>query len=254
MAARRWYTYDSRERYLETGGINEAWWVKHRSLGRENSEESPYLLANEWICSSIGRFLRLPIPPFALMRRGGKGMFLSGRYGAVDSTPDDVKPDICFRAMPKLCTGILLFDILIANPDRHSGNLKVDDPLNPKEVEVFDHDRALFGSSPGRGIERFGRLLDRLGTSGGSVTGQNDNCLLGVASTSRHFHEWLQRIESIPDWFICETCEETRSIPTTAEELEVVTSFLKERKRKLPDIIRNNKDKFPNIKEWELTL
>src|SRR5262245_20505558 len=51
--ARRWYTYETRDSYLSEG-VNDAWWVHHTSVGRETSVDSPYLIANEWVCANIG--------------------------------------------------------------------------------------------------------------------------------------------------------------------------------------------------------
>jgi len=252
MASRRWYTYDSRDSARGTEGINEGWWVEHRSYGRENSDESPYLLSNEWICSNIGRLLGLPIPPFALMRRHGKGMFVSWMYGSGSVTPDDVLPDVCFQQMPEVCTGILLFDVFVANPDRHRGNLKVDDPHRPTRVEVIDHDRSMFGSSPGQGAARLERLWDRLGTSGGSQTAETENCLMEVASSSDYFETWLQKIMTIPDWFLDDVCEEAMGIPATRDEVDVAKAFLKDRKRRLRELLKGHKNQFPGIRQWRL--
>lgn len=40
-------------------GYAQAW---HRG----KSERSPYAVPNEYICGELGRFLRLPVPPFAI--------------------------------------------------------------------------------------------------------------------------------------------------------------------------------------------
>jgi hypothetical protein len=125
IMARKWYDYHSRERYIGEG-INEKWWVRHRSVGKENSDDvSPYLLANEWICGCLAQALRLPVPPFALMRLtpGLKGMFVSYKFGSRIVKPKDIRPSICFEKQARLCTGILLFDILVANSDRWESNL-----------------------------------------------------------------------------------------------------------------------------------
>ncbi len=255
MAARRWYDFESREPYLSEG-INDAWWVKHLSLGKENSNDSPYLLANEWICGNIGQFLRLPIPPFGLVRPGPsrKGMFVSWKYGSRSTLPDDAKPDKCFENDPETCTGILLFDVLVANSDRHDSNLKVDDPNNPQEIYVFDHDHALFGAIGEDGISRLNSLEKRVAVSGGSVTGENRHCLIDVVTTSEHFGMWVDRIYSIPENFIRLVCNEAVGLPITKQEAEVACHFLRERKEHLADIILENKDEFSSIRDWGLPL
>ena len=161
-----WFTYQRQE--VVSGpqtGLNQAYWLYHRSLGR-GKKRNPYLLANEWICSNIGWYLRLPIPPFALMRKSenSERFFASLDYGKKTQASDMIPSRVAAR-LPKLAAGVVLFDILIANPDRHEGNLKVNDRHNPTAIEVFDHDVALFGDKRGKGTARLQKVSDRLGYS-----------------------------------------------------------------------------------------
>ena len=55
------------------------------------------------------------------------------------------------QRLPDVCTGIVLFDVLIANCDRHDDNLVVDNDIAPREIYVYDHDIALFGYWAGGG-------------------------------------------------------------------------------------------------------
>lgn len=176
MGRRVWYPYESREPY-ESEGVNEAWLVHHISVGKECSDESPYLIPNEWIAGNLAQSLRLPIPPFALTRNdpSHRGMFASLRSGAKqfhkqtrESTPKDMLPGPCVQNDPALCAGILHFDIYVANGDRNRSNLKVNDPLNPTEFNIFDHERALFFIEPKQGADRLNKMLSSLGVSRGS--------------------------------------------------------------------------------------
>lgn len=252
---RKWFPFAARESH-PSEGVNDAWWLTHKSLGRENSDVSPYLIPNEWICANIGMFLRLPIPPFALMREGPghKGMFASLKFGAGDVPPNDADPSICVTKMPDLCSGVLLFDILIANADRHRGNIKVDDPLNPKELDVFDHDRALFGVEPNQGSQRLDRLTDRLGVSAGTQTGETRHCFLDELRTNKYFHKWLQRIATLPDWFLDDICRDIVGLGATREEADSALMFLKHRKRQLARIVQRHREKFTSITPWGLLL
>ena len=121
----------------------------------------------------------MPIPPFALLRKGGeKGLFASLNFGN-ESVPDDADPHECVKADLELCTGVLLFDSLIANSDRHVGNIKVDRPTRPSEMFIFDHDHALFGVMPGGDeLKRLVKLKDRLAITGQQPTGGNTHCFL----------------------------------------------------------------------------
>ena len=113
------------------GGVNDSWIVTSDFIGKTNTDNSPYLIANEFIAASLAQYLRLPVPPFGLMKepgrhKGHKMMFASLRFTRTDAMPDDFEPDICCLKLPFLCTGILLFDALIANADRHRGNIQCD--------------------------------------------------------------------------------------------------------------------------------
>jgi hypothetical protein len=191
-SGRKWWTYVTRQRYGRSA-TNDAWELTHRSIAKQNSPESPYLIANEWIASQIACFLRLPVPPAALTRvgTGRKGLFASLAFGGPDSEPDDVDPVACVRDLPNLCAGILFFDVLIANADRHIGNIRVDFPQAPRQIAIIDHDRALFGCWENEGAKRLSELRDRLGITGGSVTGQNRHCFLDLIKTDVHFPEWI---------------------------------------------------------------
>ncbi len=248
--ARRWFDYDKRES-ARSEGVNDAWWVKHQSLGRENSDVSPYLIANEWICGNIANILHLPIPPFALMRSGptAKGMFVSWKYGSRRITPDDAIPERCYANMPALVAGIVLFDVLVANSDRHKGNLKVDNPYDPKQVDVFDHDRALFGAQAHTGKQRLTDLLDRLGVTGSSVSAGNRHCFIDLLDSTEHFRDWTDRISQIPDRFIQEICLEARDLPINQDEAETAAAFLRHRKRELAAILLDHKQEFRGIPE-----
>jgi hypothetical protein len=251
-----WYPYISRAAF-DTNGINDAFVVTHESIAKECTDQSPYLIPNEWIAGSIASFLRLPVPPFAMIRREThKGMFASLRFGRRASAPKDMNPGPCVRNHPRLCTGILLFDILIANGDRHRTNLIVDNKHDPKEIIIIDSERSLFGAgldSDKLGIARLRRRWDNLGVSDGTGTGDSRNCFLGVLNTVEFFEEWIQKIGMIPDWFFQDICDEV-SEWINAEEKEVLLSFLKDRRIKLRDIISKNKQAFTAIKEWGLFL
>lgn len=126
-------------------GRNPSFDVTTVSVARGNTEGSPMLVANEWICSKLAQHLLLPVPPFAIMRKqagGTRRYFASLRFGGGEETPNDVNLDLLAKHLPYQSTGIVLFDILIANDDRHRGNIKVDRPDSPRQVVIYDHDRA----------------------------------------------------------------------------------------------------------------
>lgn len=252
-SGRKWWSYLTKSRYPRAA-TNDAWLLTHRSIAKQASDDSFYLLANEWISSQIATFLRLPVPPAALARGGvgHKGMFASLEFTGSDSEPDDVEPEACIRNHSNTCVGILLFDVVIANCDRHAGNIRVDVPSDPRQIAIIDHDRALFGTWETEGISRLTKLRDRLALSGGSVTGQNRHCFLDFFASWEHFEEWYSRIESIPDWFVQDVCNESLGLPLSRAEADAAADFLVYRKKNIRKLVWENRHEFRGIDQQEL--
>lgn len=246
-----WFNFQTRERVpASDAGLNPAWWLQHRSLARSN-RRNQYLLANEWIASNLAWFLRLPVPPFALMRASNTGerFFASLDYGGKDTVPEDFLAEPFARHMPRDATGVVLFDILIANSDRHAGNLAVDSPTLPTQFELIDHDYSLFGHRANDGQRRLSSLI---GTNQLALGGTNE--IVRVLATSEYFEEWIQRIESIPDQFIDSICHEALELGISNGESDAATTYLKDRKRRLREVIAANRTQFRAIQHWSLFL
>lgn len=251
----KWFTYLRREKVQpKDAGVNEAYWLFHRSYARGakfGKGGNPFLLANEWICSNLAWHLRLPIPPFALMRKGtSPRYFASLDFGGKETEAPDMRPERVAKSLPREATGLVLFDVLIANPDRHKENVKVDNPDLPTRLEVHDHDRALLGWSPkNHGIERLKHVSDRLGFCKG--LSESNFHPIGVAlKTSEYFGEWGARISVIPDSFIEEICHETRELQMSLELVETTANFLRHRKLRVCDLVGQHRDFFKSIKTW----
>lgn len=248
-----WFPYVSRRRFASEG-VNDAWTVKTKAIGKDNSN-NPYLIPNEWIAATVGRFLHLPVPPCALMRKHDRRtvMFASISFEG-DTAPADVDPGVLWQHEPLLCTGILVLDILVANCDRHARNIKVDNPGKPKRIHVFDHDRALFYVHPQEGAKRLAELNGRLGVTGGSVSGDNRHCLIDHIDTVEHFPHWLERVESMPRAFIHDACQQVHGLGATKREIHKVIDFLDNRRKNIAKLILNHKNQFPAITDWQLFL
>ena len=249
-----WFPYRSRTRYTASSGINESWIVRCEAIGKTN-EDHTYLMANEWIAANLAHFLRLPVPPFSLLRKRSRSTAMFASYSFEgDTTPSDVRPEECFREFPDLCTGILVFDVFIANCDRHCGNVKVDRPGHPRRIYIIDHDHALFYVLPGEGVERLRSLDGRLGITGGSVTGQNRHIFLDVIDTTEHLGKWIDRVGDIRKWFIEDVCEAIVGIGVRRREINEVKRFLIERTQSIGSLISQHRTEFPRISDWPLIL
>jgi len=250
------YPYKSRRRFETTGrsgGINvdQTWTVKTQAIGKSQWAESPYLLANEWICANIAQFLRLPVPPFAIVQKKNRrtAMFTSYSYDG-DIKPDDVIPQKLYDNFPAACAGIVVFDMLVANCDRGKQNLQVDVPANPHAFYLIDHERALFYIYAKEGIKRLESRDDRLGVTDGDSSRNEWHCLVELIDDAQLFIPWLDKVHDMPAWFIDDICDEVGDIALTRPECEAVKSFLKERRHKLDHLITTHKTRFPLINNW----
>jgi hypothetical protein len=250
-----WIPYVSRRKFDNSEGVNESHTIKTRAIGKGNQGNFSYLIANEWISASIANFLGLPVPPFGLMRLNDPrtAMFASVSFETRIPT-EHSEPTILWKKHPELCTGILAFDILVGNCDRHTGNIKVNSKANPTRVHLFDHDRTLFYVYPGKGIKRLHDLADRIGVSEGSVSHGNRHCLIDVINSADHFRFWLDRIDAMPRTFTETICWKVWGTGTTKAEIEAVVNFLDDRRRRLDELIFTHKAEFTGIKTWPLVL
>lgn len=254
---REFFPYKSRISY-RSGGVNQdhTWLVKCEAIGKARNEDSHYLMANEWIAGNIAQFLRLPIPPFNFLSKRSvnkTAMFCSYNF-AGDSKPSDVDPQVLYSKYPDKCVGIVLFDILVLNCDRHGGNLKVDKPEDPKRFYIFDHERALFYIQKKRGTERLESRKNRLGISDGNASSDTWHCLIEFIDSPGLIGEWCGKIRQIPDWFIDDICKDVQGLGILKAETEAVSKFLKDRRDALGELILDNRDRFPLVSNWPLFL
>lgn len=217
----------------------------------KDNRAGPYCIANEYIASRIGAFLGLPVPPCAVLTDGAapnKPWFGSLDFNLDAHTLPPVDPAACVRDMPEEAAGLLMFDVLIANSDRHAGNFEVD----PPRMSIFDHSHSLFGTVAGQGETRLTAMTERLAITGGPHTGGNRHCLLDLLDTGDHFGKWVARIEAIPDFFIDDTVREVRDAGITAAEEAAATTFLRVRRSTIWDVVKANTHEFKAVMAWPL--
>lgn len=249
--------YVTRTRFTNTEGVNESWRFKlEHGIGKDNTTY-PYVIVNEWISANIAHFLQLPIAPFGLFKRTDRRTLMFGSVSFEgDVRPRNAKPSVLWRhgngMYRDVCTGVVVLDILIANSDRHKGNIKVDNPDSPSVLYIFDHDRTLLHVNKGDGLNRLKSLNGRLGISAGAVSGGNRHCLIDEMDTSQYFPGWLDRVYDLPRTLIDNVCRRCEGMGASKSELAGIAQFLEERKRQLPSILAEHRSEFPNIHDWPL--
>jgi hypothetical protein len=239
-------------------GVTGAFHVQLQGVAKINGSGAPYCLANEVVCAELGRVLGLPVPPCTLIdlpakpptRPVAQKAFASLDFNLEGVQLPPVDPAACVRLLPDLCVGVVLFDVLILNTDRHRGNLSLNTTGHTR-LTVFDHSHALLGNTAGGGVRRLAEAADRLVVDG-VLFGGNPQCLLVALSDDRHFDRWLSRIEAIPEFVIDDLAGVAKELGCSDDEGDSLAKFLKARKSNIRKIIRNNQTAFRGIAQWSL--
>jgi hypothetical protein len=241
-------------------GVAGSRYVYLSAVAKENSAAAaPYCIPNELICGELGRFLRLPVPPVGIVSQASRGpLFASLDFSLAGNSLPPVNVVNCVQILPSLSAGLLLFDIWVANCDRHAENFSVDFLSTPPQMNIFDHSHALFGYAAGQGEARLATLRDRLGiswtTNNPVDSGQHRHCLLDAVNVDNHFTFWLDRIRATPDFYIEEVCQDAAPYGLTAQEVAAVIAFLKVRRDTLRGIVNNHRPEFSAIQAWSLPI
>lgn len=220
-------------------GIGGAVRMPMYSVVKKCTTDVPYCVANEWICGELGRFLRLPIPPFCIIECGKPVEFWFASLDA--STSGETLPPAdfgrCASKLPSFATGMMLFDIFIMNPDRHQQNFSVDYKAIPAPKPLlFDHGHALFGHVAGEGVKRLRTQQDTLGLDG------SPHGIMPVLTTDNFMGAWMKKITAIPNFFIQGVCNEAQKMGISKNEASVAASTLLFRRDNLLTILRQHKN------------
>jgi hypothetical protein len=232
-----------------SSGVSGTYTIEVNAYGK-TSLTNPLVVVNEYICAHLGTSIGLPIPPCALLQPKGtvpSVWFGSMSYSLSGHTLPPIDPDECVKTFENLSVAVVLFDIWIANSDRHIGNLSVDKAMSKHRLNVFDHSHALFSSE---GMPRLTRLMGKFGIDQMAETGANRHCLLDFLKSDTDFEEWVRRIENTPTWLIEKLCWDTVGIGLLSEqEANRAWMFLRQRSSELRRIIEENKHEF-NSMSW----
>lgn len=237
-------------------GVTKSHYVNVSTVAKQNGGDAPYCMPNELICAEIGQFLRLPIPPFAIVSESdpkAEPWFASLDFNLGGGTLPPIDPEQCMEMLPELSTGVLLFDILITNSDRHRGNLSMDTNATPAQMTVYDHSHAFLGREAGQAVSRLSHMQQRLGVTGPpGTTGGNRHCFLDLVTSTKYFDKWIDRIAKIPHFLIEEVCQEASNLGISTQEAEQAEQSLKYRRDNFIQIVSDHKADFSGMTQWGL--
>lgn len=225
-------------------GATGAQYVNVSAVGKANSANAPYVVANELVCSQLGHLLKLPVPPgFVILNENAQPHFACLDFSLTGDALPPIIPDRFAAAFREQIGSILAFDIFIANDDRHARNLAADYSSGPPRYTLFDHSHALLGGGP-NWQRKLDVALDTLAIG--------NHILAGYIDDDQHFDPMLARIEGIPDYYIEETVAGAQEYGLDDATVERLHNFLGDRRQRVRQLIIENRGAFPRIAQWRL--
>jgi hypothetical protein len=235
------------------GGINQAIDADIRGVAKTN-DHSPYTIANEVIAARLGQCLGLPVPAGVVAEHSGRLFYLSldvSKEG--QALPPIVATDFV-AAEPWLAAGAVIFDIWIANSDRHTRNISHDPAFSPSRPAFFDHGHALLGAGDPIGLDRLRAAEGELGCAGRPPLMGNRHALLDLVSSAAALLGWVSRVGELPDFVIVDACANARDLGLLPDDRtrDSLRDWLQQRKTALGQLLSDHKDEFSAITQWDL--
>jgi hypothetical protein len=147
-----------------------------------------------------------------------------------------VDPSALIGADPVLAWGIILFDILVMNGDRHPSNIAFD--TQTKEVTIFDHSHAFM--TPACDV-------DATLANNRKQLAIGAHCLACEMNSWDGFMPWVAKIKSLPDFFVEGVIEEACKLGIPPSKQGAICDFMKLRRDGIDAIVTNTPASFPKL-------
>ena len=208
-------------------------------VAKKSTPATPYIVGNELVCNGIARALLLPCPPGALMDLNAEPYFFSLDFNLAGQALPPANVQAVVNEQPRLCWGIIAFDVLVLNNDRHNGNFSYD--TQTKALQIFDHSHALLAPNGDNGnvSQRLAGNANGLGIGGHSLAPEID--------TFDGMKSWTARIAGLPNYLIEGLVEEACTVGFPAANRQEITDFLKSRRDNIEGLITANTASFPKL-------
>jgi hypothetical protein len=206
------------------------------AVAKKPSAAEPNTVINELISSLIARALFLPIAPGALLEHSGDTYFFSMNFNLAGQALPPTNVPLLLSEQIETCWGILLFDILMMNIDRHANNLSYDTVT--KDVQIFDHGRTFLSLS---------QTIDDVIANCKDKPGIANHCLQNTINSWFGFDLWVERIKALPNYFIECAVIELRKIGFPFGKVRAAQDFLKSRRDGIEDLVTKNMPLFPSL-------
>lgn len=233
----------------DLGGASGARRFYVLTVGKHDSQDYPYTVANEKLTSELGRALGLRIPEVVIRRLRGEYHAFSYYISQTESgetVPEGSAAEIAayYSDNPAELHGMVCFDLFVCNNDRKPDNFIIGED---GKVWLIDHANALFyrptvGVTPG--IARLASVEANLAAMFDKPHG-----FMKVLSSWEYIDMWCQRIAQIPSHFIFAVIDNLPREILSNEERKNLFEFLERRKTGIRTIIRTHGSLFPELKD-----
>jgi hypothetical protein len=160
------------------------------AIAKNATAAQPFIVGNELVCNMLARMLLLNCPPGALLQKNGDVYFCSLDFNTAGQALPPISASEVVGALPQLCWGVTLFDVLVMNVDRHRQNISYDKPTGT--LTIFDHSHAFMRPSGD---------IDALLVANKGQLAIGGHCLAAELNTWNGFMTWIARAKAIPDFF-----------------------------------------------------
>jgi len=226
-------------------GASDTRKVDLRGFAKLNSPNGPLCVVNEYICSRAGERVGLPVPPGAVLRTDtGDRAWVTLSFTLTPLPP--VNPSDLVARAPLLAAEVVVFDIFIANGDRHAANLAF--TSHDRRLEVFDHSHALLGAGAAAGVVRYHGLGHDLGVAG-------NHCLMPHLRDPRHVMAAIDKIQTnMTDATIKRITSEAKALNAGFADAGRLADAMMLRRDSLEALIRRESHQFKGIPtaEWSV--
>lgn len=228
-----------------SGGLLLDWLGHGRYASKPFSPSKPFTLVSEWLCADVASLLGLPIPARQVVPFDGE------RYFGLEWRDDgnSFSPGMEAKLVnPDVIPGMLAFDVLVCNRDRHAGNVLFQRPsptLDKYSCVLIDHSHALIG--PLQSFAAFQTFL--------ASNPDPDSFLRGTPSQLRAlvnnldvFDPWIRRIEGLS---VSQLSDSLARIPPewvpSGNDCRDLLDFLVLRKNRVRTLVRSAVSNFPSL-------
>jgi hypothetical protein len=235
------------------GGMNQAIDADIRGVAKTN-DHSPYTIANEVIAARLGQCLGLPVPAGVVAEHSGRLFYLSLDVSKEGRALPPIIAGDFVAAEPWLAAGAVIFDMWIANSDRHTGNISHDPAFSPPRPAFFDHGHALLGTGDPNGLDRLRAAEGELGCVGRPPLEGNRHALLDLVSSAADLYAWAARVGELPDFVVADACANARELGLLPDDgtRDSLRDWLLLRKTALGQLLSDHRDEFSAIAQWDL--